>query len=72
MRSCATIQTCMIILTKLFNRMTTLPHAEYVIRKKSYSPHYIPSNLALFQPELQDFSLKLTDVRCLSPVPAVF
>ncbi|KAI0690262.1 cytochrome P450 [Cytidiella melzeri] len=42
--------------------MTTLPHAEHTIRKKSYSPHYIPSNLALFQPELQDFSLKLTDV----------
>ncbi|KAI0089355.1 cytochrome P450 [Irpex rosettiformis] len=42
--------------------MTTLPHAEHVIRKKSYSPHYIPSNLALFQPELQDFSYKLTDI----------
>ncbi|KAI0337959.1 cytochrome P450 [Trametopsis cervina] len=42
--------------------MTTLPHAEHVIRKKSYAPHYIPSNLALFQPELQDFSSSLVEV----------
>ncbi len=42
--------------------MTTLPHAQHAIRRKSYAPHYTPSNLALFQPELQDFSLKLTDV----------
>ncbi|PSS08855.1 hypothetical protein PHLCEN_2v3470 [Hermanssonia centrifuga] len=41
--------------------MTTLPHAQHAIRRKSYAPHYTPSNLALFQPELQDFSLKLTD-----------
>jgi hypothetical protein len=46
--------------------MTTLTHAEHVIRKKSYSPHYIPSNLAMFQSELQEFSLKLIDVRRIS------
>ncbi|KAI0782532.1 cytochrome P450 [Abortiporus biennis] len=41
--------------------MTTLPHAEHAIRKKAYSPHYNPSNLARFQPELHEFSLKLVD-----------
>ena len=42
--------------------MTTLPHAEHAIRKKSYAPHYTPANLALFQPEIHDLALKLTDV----------
>lgn len=42
--------------------MTTLPHAEHAIRRKSYSPHYAISNLALFQPDLQDFALKFTDI----------
>ena len=42
--------------------MTTLPHAEHAIRRKAYSPHYATSNLALFQPDLQDYSVKLLDV----------
>nr|BAL05175.1 cytochrome P450 [Phanerodontia chrysosporium] len=42
--------------------MTTLPHAEHAIRKKAYAPHYTPANLALFQPELNDLALKLTDI----------
>ncbi|GJE87236.1 cytochrome P450 [Phanerochaete sordida] len=42
--------------------MTTLPHAEHAIRKKTYAPHYTPTNLSLFQPELHDFALKLTDI----------
>ena len=42
--------------------MTTLPHAEHAVRRKAYSTHYIPSNLALFQAELQDLCLKLVDV----------
>lgn len=42
--------------------MTTLPHAEHVIRKKAYAPHYVPSHLNLFQPEMHDFTLELMDV----------
>ncbi|KAH9919691.1 cytochrome P450 [Fomitopsis serialis] len=42
--------------------MTTLPHAEHAVRRKAYSPHYIPSNLALFQTDLQDLCLKLVDI----------
>lgn len=42
--------------------MTTLPHAEHASRKKSYAPHYIPANLALFQPELHDLTIKFSDV----------
>ena len=47
--------------------MTTLPHAEHALRKKSYAPHYTPANLALFQPELHDLALKLSDVSPLGP-----
>ncbi|TFY68558.1 hypothetical protein EVJ58_g933 [Rhodofomes roseus] len=42
--------------------MTTLPHAEHAVRRKAYSSHYIPSNLALFQDELQDLCLDLVDI----------
>lgn len=45
--------------------MTTLPHAEHAVRRKAYSPHYMPSNLALFQVELQDLCLKVVDVSTL-------
>ncbi|PCH40720.1 cytochrome P450 [Wolfiporia cocos MD-104 SS10] len=41
--------------------MTTLPNAQHAVRRKAYAPHYIPSNLVLFQPELHDYSLKLVD-----------
>ncbi|EKM60141.1 uncharacterized protein PHACADRAFT_206323 [Phanerochaete carnosa HHB-10118-sp] len=47
--------------------MTTLPHAEHAIRKKSYAPHYTPANLSLFQPELHDLALKLTDILSTRP-----
>ncbi|EGO02344.1 hypothetical protein SERLA73DRAFT_178240 [Serpula lacrymans var. lacrymans S7.3] len=39
--------------------MTTLDHAQYAVRRKGYAPHYIPANLALFQPEARDFTLEL-------------
>ena len=42
--------------------MTTLPHAEHALRRKAYSPHYIPANLALFQTDLQDLCLKVVNV----------
>lgn len=45
------------------HRMTTLPHAEHTMRRKSYATHYNPANLSQFQPELQEFAFKLTDVR---------
>ncbi|KZT06455.1 cytochrome P450 [Laetiporus sulphureus 93-53] len=41
--------------------MTTLPNAQHAVRRKAYAPHYTTSNLALFQPELHDYSLKLVD-----------
>ncbi|CCM00466.1 uncharacterized protein FIBRA_02499 [Fibroporia radiculosa] len=41
--------------------MTTLPNAQHAVRRKAYAPHYTPSNLALFQPELHDYTLKLVD-----------
>jgi hypothetical protein len=42
--------------------MTTLEHAPHVIRRKGYAPHYTPANLALFQPEIHDFTLELINV----------
>lgn len=54
------------LLKPFLNSMTTLPHAEHSVRKKAYSPHYTPANLALFQPELHDLVVKLSDV---SPLP---
>lgn len=42
--------------------MTSLPHNEHAIRRKAFAPHYVPSNLALFQPEIQNFATKLTEV----------
>ena len=45
--------------------MTSLPHNEHAIRRKASAPHYVPSNLALFQPEIQNFATKLTEVSTL-------
>jgi len=42
--------------------MTTLPNAQHAVRRKAYAPHYTPSNLALFQTDLNDYTLKLVDV----------
>jgi cytochrome P450 len=42
--------------------MTTLPHASHAFRKKGYAPHYTPTNLAQFQPEMQQSALELVNV----------
>ncbi|EAU82615.2 cytochrome P450 11B1 [Coprinopsis cinerea okayama7 len=42
--------------------MTTLDHATYSIRRKAYSPHYTPPNIAKFQPEVHEFTLQLVDI----------
>jgi hypothetical protein len=42
--------------------MTTLPHASHVFRKKGYAPHYTPTNLAQFQPEMHQSALELVNV----------
>jgi hypothetical protein len=42
--------------------MTTLPHAPHVFRKKGYAPHYNPTNLAQFQPEMHQSALELVNV----------
>jgi hypothetical protein len=42
--------------------MTTLDHASHIIRRKAYAPHYTPSNVALFQPEMHDAMLELVKV----------
>lgn len=44
------------------NSMTTLPNAQYVVRRKAYAPHYNTPHLALFQPEIHDTTNKLMDV----------
>ena len=42
--------------------MTTLPHASHVFRKKGYAPHYTPTSLAQFQPEIYQSALDLVNV----------
>ncbi|THH19482.1 hypothetical protein EW146_g1686 [Bondarzewia mesenterica] len=42
--------------------MTTLPHSPHVARKRGYAPHYAPSNLASFQPEIHQYTLELVDI----------
>ncbi|KAI0317394.1 cytochrome P450 [Amylostereum chailletii] len=42
--------------------MTMLPHSDHVVRRKAYASHYTPSNLALFQPEIQQYALQLVDI----------
>ena len=42
--------------------MTTLPHASHVFRKKGYAPHYTPTNLGQFQPEMHQSALELVNV----------
>ena len=51
--------------THLRGSMTTLPHVPHVARKKGYAPHYSPANLALFQPEMHQYTLQLVDVRVI-------
>ncbi|KAF7295969.1 hypothetical protein MKEN_01411500 [Mycena kentingensis (nom. inval.)] len=42
--------------------MTTLPHAQYSIRRKAYAQHYTPSNLAKLQPEISEATGQLIEV----------
>ncbi|GBE80196.1 cytochrome P450 [Sparassis latifolia] len=42
--------------------MTTLPNAQHAIRRKAYSPHYIPTTLSLFQTELHDSVITLIEI----------
>ncbi|EIW76509.1 cytochrome P450 [Coniophora puteana RWD-64-598 SS2] len=39
--------------------MTTLDHASHAIRRKGYAPHYVPANIAMFQPEANDYTNEL-------------
>ena len=43
--------------------MTTLEHLPHSIRRKGYAPHYTPSNLVKFQPEMHEVTLELVEVR---------
>lgn len=43
--------------------MTTLEHAGHSIRRKGYAPHYTPTNVARFQPEMHELTLELVNVR---------
>lgn len=42
--------------------MTTLPHASHAFRKKGYAPHYTPTSLAQFQPEIHQSALELVNI----------
>lgn len=42
--------------------MTTLEHASHSIRRKGYAPHYTPSNVAKFQPEMHEAAVELINV----------
>ncbi|KAJ7766378.1 cytochrome P450 [Mycena maculata] len=48
--------------------MTTLPHAQYSIRRKAYASHYTPSNLAKLQPEIGEATIQMIDT--LHALPA--
>ncbi|KAF8901790.1 cytochrome P450 [Mucidula mucida] len=39
--------------------MTTLQHSSHSMRRKGYAPHYVPANIAKFQPEMHDPTLEL-------------
>ncbi|GAW10238.1 cytochrome p450 [Lentinula edodes] len=41
--------------------MTTLEHAPHSVRRKGYAPHYVPANLAKFQPEMHEPMLELVN-----------
>ena len=43
--------------------MTTLPHSQHLLRKRGYTPHYVPTHINLFQPELHDSTCELVEVR---------
>ncbi|KAF8886937.1 cytochrome P450 [Infundibulicybe gibba] len=39
--------------------MTTLDHASHSVRRKGYAPHYTPTNVSRFQPEMHEVTLEL-------------
>ena len=49
--------------------ITILEHALHAVRRKAYSPHYIPANIARFQPEIHEVTLELVSVRVLFHEP---
>ncbi len=42
--------------------MTTLEHARHVIRRRGYAPHYTPTNVARFQPEMHEYMCEVLNV----------
>lgn len=65
-RSCVSKHAYMHLLSRFLlflHSMTTLDHANHAIRRKSYAQHYTPSNVAQFQPEMQEFTFQLIHVR---------
>ncbi|TFK74517.1 cytochrome P450 [Pluteus cervinus] len=42
--------------------MTTLDHATHSIRRKAYAPHYTPSNIVKFEPEMHAITLELMNL----------
>ncbi|KAH8115847.1 cytochrome P450 [Phellopilus nigrolimitatus] len=42
--------------------MTTLDHGPHQARKKGTGPHYTPTNLALFQPEIHDYVNEMVNI----------
>ncbi|KAG9009668.1 hypothetical protein FRB94_011673 [Tulasnella sp. JGI-2019a] len=41
--------------------MTVLEPGPHAVRKRAYAPHYVPANLALYQPEIHEFVNVLLD-----------
>ena len=62
MRTVPIVYTTLPDLTFSLRSMTTLPHASHVFRKKGYAPHYAPTSLAQFQPEMHQSALELVNV----------
>ena len=50
--------------------MTTLPHAQHLLRKRGHIPHYVPAHINLDQPEVHDSACELVEVRLFTPTPA--
>lgn len=42
--------------------MTTLDHAHHIIRRRGYAPHYTPTNVAKFQPEMHESMCEVLNV----------
>lgn len=43
------------------NSLTTLDNATHLVRKRAYKPHYVPANLLLYEPEIQEFTHDVLD-----------